>query len=79
MNTNGRTAGYCIAVAAISVILSLFYFSWQQAASAVKVGQENRERIAVVEAQFREFSTEIRSRLDEMRADIKQLLKEKHR
>ena len=79
MNANSRTAGYCIAVAAISVILSLFFFSYQQSVSAVKVGQENRERIAGVEAEFKQFSAEIRSRLDEMRTDIKQLLKEKHR
>jgi len=77
MNANGRTASYCVAVAVFSVILSLFYFSYSQSASAVKIGHENRERLAVVEAEFKQFSTEIRSRLEELRVDIKQLLKEK--
>ena len=79
MNANGKTASYCIVVAVFSVILSLFYFSYQQSANAVKIGHDNRERLAVVEAEFRQFSTEIRSRLEELRVDIKQLLKEKHR
>lgn len=76
MNSNSRTAGYCVVVGAISVILSLFYFSYQQSNAAYTVAQENRQRIAVVEAQFKEFTTAIRSRLDELRADVKQLLKE---
>ncbi|GAH01126.1 unnamed protein product, partial [marine sediment metagenome] len=63
--------------AAVSVILSLFYFSYQQSSAAYTVAQENRQRVAVVEAQFKQFSTEIRSRLEELRIDIKQLLKEK--
>lgn len=77
MNTNGRTATYCFAVGAISVVLSLFYFSYQQSGAAYRVAQENRQRVAVVEAEFKQFSTEIRTRLDELRIDIKQLLKEK--
>ena len=77
MTNNGKTAGYCVAVGATSLILSLFYFSYSQSISAVKVGHENRERIAVVEAEFKQFSTEIRGRLEELRVDIKQLLKEK--
>ncbi|TET41491.1 MAG: hypothetical protein E3J60_04485 [Dehalococcoidia bacterium] len=77
MNANGRTISY-IAVGAISIILSLFYFSYQQSYSAVKIAHENRERIAIVEAEFRQFNSEMRSRLDELRTDIKQLLKEKH-
>lgn len=79
MNTNGRTASYCVAVGAITVLLSLFYFSYQQSSSAVKVGHENRERIAIMEAQFKEWSGMIKYRLDDMRIDIKdmkQLLKE---
>ena len=79
MNANGKIAGYCVLVAVASVILTLFFFSYQQSVSAVKVGQENRERIAIVEAEFRQFNSEMRSRLDELRTDIKQLLKEKHK
>ena len=78
MNANGKVAGYCVVVAVASVILTLFFFSYQQSLSAVKVGQENRERIAIVEAEFRQFNNEMRSRLDELKIDIKQLLKEKH-
>jgi len=76
MNANGKVAGYCVLVAVASVILTLFFFSYQQSVSAVKVAQENRERIAIVEAEFRQFNSEMRSRLDELRIDIKQLLKE---
>jgi len=78
MNANSRTAGYCLLVGGISVILSLFYFSYQQSSAAYTVAQENRQRVAVVESQFKQFSQEIRSRLDELRTDVKQLLKEKH-
>lgn len=79
MNANGKIAGYCVLVAVASVILTLFFFSYQQSISAIKVGQENRERIAIVEAEFRQFNNEMRSRLDELRTDIKQLLKEKQK
>jgi len=78
MNANGKIAGYCVVVAVASVILTLFFFSYQQSVSAIKVGQENRERIAIVETEFRQFNSEMRSRLDELKIDIKQLLKEKH-
>lgn len=79
MNANGRTAGYCLLVGGISVVLSLFYFSYQQSGAAYTVAQENRERIAVAESQFKQFSNEIRSRLDELRLDVKQLLKEQNK
>jgi len=79
MNANGKIAGYCILVGVASVILTLFLFSYQQSVNAVKIGQENRERIAIVEAEFRQFNSEMRSRLDELRTDVKQLLKEKHK
>lgn len=77
MHTNGRTAVYCVVVGAVSVILSLFYFSYHQSSAAYSIAQENRQRVAVVEAEFKQFSNEIKARLDELRMDVKQLLKER--
>lgn len=80
MNSNTRTASYYLLVGGISVLLSLFYFSYNQSNAAYTVAQENRERIAVMEAQFKEWSGMIKYRLDDLRVDIKdmkQLLKER--
>jgi len=55
----------------IIIILALFSFSYQRSSEAYETALQNRERIAVIESQY----LEIRNTLDEVRIDVKQLLR----
>ena len=71
-NNNSKVVGGISAVGII-VILTLFTFSYQRSSEAYETALQNRERIAVIESQYQE----IRATLDEVRVDVKTLLKNK--
>ncbi len=59
-----------LATAFITIIIALFGFSYQRSSEAYITAIENREKIAVIESQYQE----IKSKLDELRSDMKILL-----
>jgi len=69
---NSKVVGGILAVGII-VILTLFTFSYQRSSEAYETALQNRERIAVIESQYQE----IRATLDEVRVDVKTLLRDK--
>lgn len=69
-NTNSKVVNGIMAIG-IVVILALFSFSYQRSSEAYETALQNRERIAVIESQYKE----IRNTLDEVRVDVKQLLR----
>ena len=69
-NNNSKIMSGIMAVGII-VILALFTFSYQRSSDAYETAIQNRERIAVIESQYQE----IRETLDEVRIDVKTLLK----
>ena len=71
-NNNSKVVGGILAVG-IVVILTLFTFSYQRSSEAYETALQNRERIAVIESQYQE----IRATLDEVRVDVKTLLRDK--
>ena len=71
-NNNSKVVGGILAVG-IVVILTLFSFSYQRSSEAYETALQNRERIAVIESQYQE----IRATLDEVRVDVKTLLRDK--
>lgn len=79
MNNNNKNNGKywiggVIAVLAL-IAISLFSFSYQRSVDAYEVGIQNRERIAVMESKMDEVS----QKLDEVRSDIKILLRASQR
>ena len=70
-NSNSKIMSGIMAVGII-VILALFTFSYQRSSDAYETEMQNRERIAVIESQYQE----IRETLDEVRMDVKTLLKD---
>lgn len=73
--SNGNYRSTVVAVLAtafITVIIALFGFSYQRSSEAYTTAIENREKIAVIESQYQE----IKSKLDELRSDMKILLKQ---
>ncbi len=71
MNNNGKYwIGAVMGVLAL-ISISLFSFSYQLSSEAYEMGVQNRERIAVMGSKMDEMS----NKLDEMRADIKTLLR----
>lgn len=71
-NNNSKVVSGIMAVGII-VILALFTFSYQRSSEAYETALQNRERIAVIESQYQE----IRETLDEVRMDVKTLLRNK--
>ena len=71
-NNNSKVVGGILAVG-IVVILTLFTFSYQRSSEAYETALQNRERIAVIESQYQE----IRATLDEVKMDVKTLLRNK--
>ena len=71
-NNNSKLVSGIMAVGII-VILALFTFSYQRSSEAYETALQNRERIAVIESQYQE----IRTTLDEVRVDVKTLLRNK--
>ena len=71
-NNNSKVVGGILAVGII-VILTLFTFSYQRSSEAYETALQNRERIAVIESQYQE----IRATLDEVKMDVKTLLRNK--
>ena len=71
-NNNSKVVSGIMAVGII-VILALFTFSYQRSSEAYETALQNRERIAVIESQYQE----IRTTLDEVRVDVKTLLRNK--
>jgi len=71
-NNNSKLMGGILAVGII-VIGTLFTFSYQRSSEAYETAIQNRERIAVIESQYQE----IRATLDEVRVDVKTLLRNK--
>jgi len=71
-NNNSKLMGGVLAVGII-VIGTLFTFSYQRSSEAYETAIQNRERIAVIESQYEE----IRETLDEVRMDVKTILRNK--
>jgi len=71
-NNNSKLMGGILAVGII-VIGTLFTFSYQRSSEAYETAIQNRERIAVIESQYEE----IRETLDEVRMDVKTILRNK--
>ncbi|GAI08392.1 unnamed protein product [marine sediment metagenome] len=71
-NNNSKLIGGVLAVG-IVVIGTLFTFSYQRSSEAYETAIQNRERIAVIESQYQE----IRETLDEVRMDVKTILRNK--
>ncbi len=55
----------------VLIAISLFTFSYQRSVDAYEMGVQNRERISVIESKMDEVS----QKLDEVRSDIKILLR----
>ncbi len=71
MNNNGKYwIGAVMGVLAL-ISISLFTFSYQRSVDAYEMGVQNRERISVMESKMDEVS----QKLDEVRSDIKILLR----
>lgn len=71
--SNGNYRLTVIAVfttAFVTVIIALFGFSYQRSSEAYTTAIENQKKIAVIESQYQE----IKSKLDELRSDMKILL-----
>ena len=71
-NNNSKLMGGILTVGII-VIGALFTFSYQRSSEAYETSIQNRERIAVIESQYEE----IRETLDEVRMDVKTILRDK--
>ncbi len=71
-NSNSKLIGGIMAVG-IVIIGTLFTFSYQRSSEAYETALQNRERIAVIESQYQE----IRATLDEVRMDVKTILRNK--
>ena len=71
-NNNSKFMGGILTVGII-VIGALFTFSYQRSSEAYETAIQNRERIAVIESQYEE----IRETLDEVRMDVKTILRDK--
>ena len=71
-SNNSKLMGGILTVGII-VIGALFTFSYQRSSEAYETAVQNRERIAVIESQYQE----IRETLDEVRMDVKTILRNK--
>ncbi len=69
-NNSSKVLGGILGVGFV-VILALFSFSYQRSSEAYETAIQNRERIAVIESQYQE----IRETLNEVRIDVKAILK----
>lgn len=73
--SNGNHKSTILAIfttAFVTVIIALFGFSFQRSSEAYLTAIENQKKIAVIESQYQE----IKSKLDELRSDMKILLKQ---
>lgn len=69
-NRNGisKFVGVCVLMV-VTVLLALFSFSYQKSSQAYYTAVGTRERVSVIESQFKE----LKARFEEQRSDIKEI------